>query len=77
MNNEKGTPVKILNKLEKIKVAVYETSEVVIATLITNESQADELARRVKDLIGESDSIVDNRCAKMSAIITMINENIL
>lgn len=66
-----------MTKIEKIKVVVYETSEVAIATLITNESQADELARRVKDLIGESDSIVDNRCARMSAIITMINENIL
>lgn len=64
-----------MTKIEKIKVAVYETSEVAIATLITNEVQKKEYAEIVEDLVKGSDSIVDNRCAKMSALIVMINSD--
>lgn len=66
-----------MTKIEKIKVAVYETSEVAIATLITNDSQKSVFEKTVEELLNGSDSIVDKRCAKMSALITMINDNIL
>jgi hypothetical protein len=63
-----------MTKLERITVVVYETSEVAIDTLVTDGWQIEEINLRIEKLAGEKPSIVEKRVARMSAMITMINE---
>lgn len=64
-----------MTKLEKNTVVIYETSEVAIEKLVTEAWQIEEINLRIEKLAGENPSIVEKRVARMSAMITMINED--